>query len=162
MPKLKRLLLENACYHITTRGNQRQTVFDEESDYKHYLMLLVRYKKRYGFKLHGYCLMPNHVHLIGEWMYPLDLSNVMHDLNRAYTSYFNFCYKKVGHLWQGRFKSRVIVKDRYLINCITYIELNPVRANIIDNPMDYLWSSYSERVTEKANNGVKLLDDFYV
>jgi len=74
-----------------------------------------------------------------------DLSNFMHDLSRSYTTYFNEKYEKVGYLWQGRFKSKVIATDRYLLDCINYIELNPVRADIATTPYGYRWSSHMER-----------------
>jgi len=102
MPTGPRLLLANACYHIITRGNQRQQVFLEERDYKAYLLSLRRYKKRYGFLLYGFCLMPNHIHLVGEPKELKGLAKFMQGLTRSYTAYFNRKYKKVGHLWQGR------------------------------------------------------------
>lgn len=146
MPTGPRLLLENACYHIITRGNQGQQVFLDEQDYRAYLLRLSRYKQRYGFLLYGFCLMPNHAHLIGEPKELKNLAKFMQGLQRSYTAYFNKRYRKVGHLWQERFKSKVIVKDDYLIDCIQYIELNPVRANMVRSPADYEWSSYRERV----------------
>jgi len=108
--------------------------------------IVVKYKKRYKFKLYGYCFMPNHVHIIGRVEgNGRNLSKFMHALNMTYTGYFNNKYQKVGHLWQGRFKSRVIVRDKYMIDCINYIELNPVRAGLVESPHEYIWSSYRER-----------------
>ena len=140
-----RLVLDNGCYHITIRGNQRQKVFLHEKDYKKYLEKLKKYKRKYRFRLYGYCLMPNHVHLIGETDEKENLAKFMQGINRSYTAYFNRTYRKVGHLWQGRFKSKIIAKDGYLINSINYIEVNPVRANIVKTPQEYRWSSYMER-----------------
>ena len=140
-----RLVLNNGCYHITTRGNQRQKVFLCEEDYEKYLTMLKKYKRKYTFRLYGHCLMPNHIHLIGEIDKKENLTKFMQGINRAYTAYFNKTYRKVGHLWQGRFKSKIITKDEYLINSINYIELNPVRANIVRFPQEYRWSSYTER-----------------
>lgn len=161
MPTRPRLLLENACYHVITRGNQRQQVFLGEKDYQAYLLALRRYKKRYGFLLYGFCLMPNHIHLLGETREPGNLAKFMQGLNRSYTAYFNKRYKKVGHLWQGRFKSKVIVKDGYLLDCIHYTELNPLRANLVKAAGDYLWNSHRERVLTQ-NTGNKLLDTLYL
>ncbi len=93
--------------------------------------------------------MPNHVHLLGEIANHLMLSNFMHDLNRTYTRYFNNKHKKVGHLWQGRFRSMVITKDKYLIDCLSYIEMNPLRANLVKRPSEYPWNSYNARVLGK-------------
>lgn len=85
----------------------------------------------------------------------------MQGVSRSYTAYFNKRYKKVGHLWQDRFKSKVIVKDNYLIDCIHYIELNPVRANLVKTAADYEWSSYRERILAQGING-KLLDELQI
>ena len=90
--------------------------------------------------------MPNHVHMVGEIRPASNLSCIMRALLRSYTAYFNRKYGKEGHLWQGRFKSRVITKDKYLIDCIGYVESNPVSANIVNSIHEYGWSSYNERV----------------
>ena len=140
-----RLVLDDGCYHITTRGNQRQKVFMREEDYEKYLEKLKKYKRKYHFRLYGYCLMPNHIHITGEIGQKEALAKFMQGINRAYTAYFNKTYGKVGHLWQGRFKSKIVIKDEYLINSINYIELNPVRANMVKTPQEYKWSSYRER-----------------
>ncbi len=145
MPTGPRLLLKNACYHIITRGNQNQRVFLDGQDYEVYISRLKRYKLRYGFLLYAFCLMPNHVHLIGEPKEMVDLAKLMHGPNRSYTAYFNQKYNKVGYLWQGRFKSKVVVKDNYLIDCLNYIASNPVRANMEKTAQEYTWSSYSVR-----------------
>lgn len=161
MPTGPRLLLEKACYHIITRGNQGQLVFLDEHDYRAYLLRLSRYKRRYGFLLYGFCLMSNHVHLIGEPKELKNLAKFMHGLQRSYTAYFNKRYKKVGHLWQERFRSKVIVKDNYLLDCINYVELNPVRANIAMTAADYEWSSHKERILFKNING-KILSELHI
>jgi putative transposase len=157
MPRGPRIAFDNACYHIATRGNQKQRVFLVNEDYVEYLARLKRYKYRYNFRLYGYCLMPNHVHLIGFAQKKQDVSKFMHNLNRSYTAYFNEKYNKVGHLWQGRFKSKIIMKDRYMIDCINYVEQNPIRANLAASPIDYMWNSYAER-TLAINQSGGLLD----
>ena len=153
MPTGPRLVLRHVCYHVITRGNQRQQIFLDKKDYEEFLLRLKKYKKKFEFLLYGFCLMTNHLHMIGEPKEPQNLAKFMHGLLRSYTAYFNKKHKKVGHLWQGRFKSKVIVKDNYLIDCIHYIELNPVRANIVKAASDYLWSSYRERVLSQSING---------
>ena len=151
MPSGPRILLDNACYHITARGNQKQKTFKENKDYEEYLERLQKYKNRHKFKLYGFCLMPNHIHILGEVEKGKNLSKFMHDLTRSYTDYFNKKYGKVGYLWQGRFKSKIILKDRYLIDCLSYIELNPVKDDIVKTPYEYPWSSYGERTMETTN-----------
>ena len=152
MSQMPRVLIENACYHLIARGNQKQIIFLAEEDYKEYLQKLRLYKKRFDFKLYGYCLMPNHVHLVGQPKIAKNLSKLMHGITRSYTAYFNDKYDKVGHLWQGRFKNKVIVKDRYLVDCINYVELNPIRANIVNVVYGYPWSSYRERALDNGSN----------
>ncbi len=154
MPREARVTMEKACYHIITRGNQKQTVFREVSDNQKYLLLLTHYKRRWKFKLYCFCLMPNHVHLIVEVANPADLNKIMHGLNLSYAQYFNLKYGKVGHLWQDRFKSKVITKDAYLLECIKYIEANPVRASLVSNIDDYPWSSWNFKEG-------KILDSLY-
>ena len=156
MPTGPRLLLESACYHIITRGNQKQTVFLESQDYEKYLHILAKYKKRYKFGLYCFCLMPNHIHLIIQVDNPLRLNKVMRGLNLSYTLYFNSKYNKVGHLWQDRFKSRVIDKDSYLLECINYIEANPLRGSLVLHLHEYKWSSYNLRGTNNV-----LLDNLF-
>ena len=152
MPRQARLLLDNGCYHVITRSNQRQTIFKEQDDFNIYLELRYRYKKRYNSKIYGFCLMNNHVHLVME---SDKLSKAMHGINLSYAQYFKYKYRTTGHFWQDRYKSFVIQRDRYIINCITYIEYNPVRAEIVSRPEEYPWSSYTARILGKNN---KLLD----
>ena len=147
MPRTARVFIDNACYHIVSRGNQQQEVFYDEQDYDCCLRLVHKYKIKYGCLIYGYCLMNNHVHLILES--PLGLkamSSFMHGLNQSYAMKFNNKYQKVGHLWQNRYKNFIVLKDRYLINLISYVEFNPVRAGVVSSPEDYLWSSYRARV----------------
>ncbi|MBU1125120.1 MAG: transposase [Candidatus Omnitrophica bacterium] len=146
MPRTARITMENCVYHIITRGNQKQSVFREYSDYEKYLSLLSKYKKRHQFKLYCFCLMPNHVHLILHIEEPVIVNKILRSLNLSYTRFFNFKYKTVGHLWQDRFKSRIIAQDRYLEECMKYIEGNPLRAGLNWYIEDYPWSSYAFRL----------------
>jgi len=140
-----RLLIKNSCYHIFTRGNHKQKIFLSKDDFEFYLHQLKLYKRKFSFLLYGYCLMPNHIHLIGKPIKLQNLPKLMQCLQRSYTAYYNKKYEKVGHLWQGRFKTKAIARDQYLIDCITYVEHNPIRANLVANPKDYKFSSYLER-----------------
>ena len=140
-----RIYIQNACYHIYGRGNQKQNIFIDNMDYEFYLTQLLRYKKRYEFLIYGYCLMPNHVHILGEPREPRKMSTMIQCLHRSYTAYFNNKYKKVGHLWQDRFKAKIILKDDYLMKCTSYIEQNPIRSNLVRNLEDYKFSSFTER-----------------
>jgi len=158
MPRLARAFMDHSCYHIITRGNQRQRVFMRDKDYIRYLEILKKAKQRYDILLYSYCLMPNHVHLLIETESSHNMSKFMQWLNRGYSAYFNASYKTVGHLWQGRFISKPILKDQYMTHCANYIESNPLRVKIsmVDNIADYKWSSYRERC---LSSEVAVLDE---
>ncbi len=152
MSRAQRLIINNASYHIIARGNQKQKTFFEEEDFDKYLDLLRHYKREYHFNLYGYCLMPNHVHIVLEVKNGADLGKIMQGLNQTYTIWFNRKYSKVGHLWQGRYKSMVIQRNKYMLDCLEYVEFNPVRANICKSPFDYTWSSWRVRSGIKEDN----------
>ena len=158
MPAGARIVLDGVLYHLIVRGNQKQKVFREERDFAEYIKRVRKYKRKYKFRLYSYCLMPNHIHLMGEIERKENLAKFMQGLNRSYTAYFNDKYQIPGQLWQGRFKSKIIAKDGYLLDCINYIELNPLKANMIKNPYEYQWSSYRERALGADGRG-RLLDN---
>lgn len=143
MPRTARVAPSEHVYHVLTRGNNRQNVFEDEEDFRKYLELLLRYKEKYQFKLYHYVLMTNHVHLVIE---PSEgggtLSEVMKGINLAYARHYKRKYSHTGHFWQDRYKSIIISKDEYLLACGSYVELNPVRAKMVEDPKDYAWSSY--------------------
>src|SRR4030043_1471070 len=144
MPRTARIAPKECVYHILSRGNNRQDIFKDERDHKKYIEILQKYKDRYRFKLYHYVLMENHVHLVFE---PTDrggsLAEVMKGINLSYAQYYKGRYKHIGHFWQDRYKSIIIGKDEYLLACGSYVELNPVRGNIVNAPKDYKWSSYN-------------------
>lgn len=152
MARPLRVEYDGALYHITARGNERKPIYREEGDYQKFLDILSELPQRYGVIVHGYVLMGNHYHLLIET--PLgNITGVMHYLNSTYTGYFNRKYKRVGHLFQGRYKGFVIEKERYLLSVSRYIQLNPVRAKMVKRPEDYRWSSYSEYIGRGKKNG---------
>ena len=147
--------LQPGCFHVINRGNNGMDVFRDEIDYQHYLNLLRHYKRRYPAKVYAYCLMTNHIHLLMETMESRVLPKVMHGLNLAYSLYYKDRYGWNGHLWQDRYKSYLIEKEKYLVTCIEYIESNPVKAGLVSNGEAYLWCSAQER--DKGNKN-SLLD----
>ena len=143
MPRTARLLAEDLVFHIMTRGNNRHTIFHDYQDYKQYLFLLGLYKEDHGFLLFHYCLMPNHVHIILKNTKDTNLPKFMKQINLSYMKYYKKKYTYDGYFWQGRYKSLIISSDEYLLMCGKYIELNPVRAKLVDDPSKYEYSSYS-------------------
>jgi len=145
MARKPRIQYEGAFYHLIVRGNQRQDIFLDDNDRLTYLEKLKIYKQRCAFELYAYVLMDNHVHLLMETP-KAPVSRIMQMLNFTYTQYFNKKYGKVGHLFQGRYKSYLCDKDAYLLALIRYIHMNPVRAGIVKNIDAYRWSSHRDYV----------------
>lgn len=141
MPRLARQLADESCYHVLTRGNNRAAVFHEPADYQRYGQLVLEYFSDHHVQLYHYCLMTNHVHLIVRAMTALGLRRAMQGLNLRYALSYKRKYGHTGHFWQDRFKSLLIGDDAYLLACGAYVDLNPVRARMVQQPQDYPWSS---------------------
>jgi putative transposase len=151
MPRLQRQLLSHSCYHIITRGNNRHDVFENDDDYMYFLDLIKRFKTEHPFDLFHYCLMSNHVHMLVKTNKDSDFSTFMKRLNLAYFHHYRNSYGWIGHFWQDRFKSQAVGKDEYFIQCGKYIELNPVRAGIVDTPEKYRYSSFGHYAEGKIS-----------
>jgi len=141
MARPLRIEYPGAVYHITSRGNERRPIFMDEEDRKTFLTLFCHVNKRYNWLCHAYCLMDNHYHILIETSEG-NLSIGMRQMNGVYTQAFNRRHKRVGHLFQGRFKAIVIQKDSHLLEVCRYVVLNPVRAKIVEKPEQWKWSSY--------------------
>jgi len=142
MPRQSRLVLPGVALHVIQRGNNRLKCFFRESDYVLYLLHLRELAEKFGCELHAYCLMTNHVHLLMTPSTADGLSALMRNLGQRYVQYVNRTYGRTGTLWEGRFRSCIAESARYVLACYRYIELNPVRAGIVDEPGGYSWSSY--------------------
>ncbi|MDH3975021.1 MAG: transposase [Deltaproteobacteria bacterium] len=158
MPRKPRIEFEGAFYHVTTRGNQRQNIYKDEEDFRKYLEILTRYKKRYGFNLYAYVLMSNHVHLLVETG-SISLSKIFQGINQSFTLYFNKKYNLSGHLFQGRYRAILCEKDAYLLSLLKYIHLNPVRAGMVKDVKDYRWSSHKVYTGETKQTELIDADD---
>ncbi|MCD6571407.1 MAG: transposase, partial [Deltaproteobacteria bacterium] len=145
MSRPLRIEYAGALYHITARGNDGNPIYKQEGDYQKFLEILSELSQRYHAIIHGYVLMGNHYHLLIETP-DGNITRVMHFLNATYTGYFNKKYKRVGHLFQGRYKGFVIEKESYLVSVSRYIHLNPKRAGLVKRPEEYKWSSYPDYI----------------
>ena len=141
MARPLRIEYAGALYHITSRGNARQAIYRNDEDRKNFLTLLNKTCERFKWYCHAYCLMDNHYHLLIETNTPT-LSKGMKYLNGSYTQLFNHSHKRVGHVFQGRFKGILVEKESYLLELSRYIVLNPVRARMVKSAKDWSWSSY--------------------
>jgi putative transposase len=161
MPRSARLVIPNHPHHIIHRGHNRQPVFMSDDDYLYYLDNLQEWKTKLQCKLYSFCLMTTHVHLIldpGE--NEANLAKLMKRVAGRQTRYVNKLEKRTGTLWEGRYKSSPISADSYLMACCRYIELNPVRAFLVDHPGSYQWSSYAEKTG--GTNKMVDADPFYI
>ena len=153
MARRPRLFAPGVLYHVIVRGNQRQKTFTAESDYQAYIERLARYRKKYDYVLHAYCLMPNHVHLLVESS-EQPLAKFMQGLQQSYSQYFNLRHRKTGHVFEGRYKAILCQKDQYLLQLIRYIHLNPVRAGMVRSPERYRYSGDHVYLQGKATETI--------
>ena len=142
MPRRTRMYLPGLPYHVVQRGNNREPCFIETENYQFYLELWESLSRRYGVSVHGYCLMTNHIHFLVTPNNKLSISNTMKVVGSRYAQYINKKYRRTGTLWEGRHRSSLVQSNRYLLTCMRYIELNPVRSGMVERPEEYLWSSY--------------------
>ena len=143
-----RIQFEDAVYHVSCRGNARQDIFADDSDRGYLLFLLGRAAERFGLEFFGFCLMPNHYHLFLRTPRG-NLSQAMHWINAGYTIHFNWRHQRIGHLFQGRFKSVLVVDDTHYMHLSMYVHLNPVRAGLVEDPADFRWSSYRDYISRE-------------
>jgi REP-associated tyrosine transposase len=146
MPRSARATPGGYCYHVLNRGNARRTVFHKNADYAAFLKLLQQADERTPIRLIGYCLMPNHFHLVVWPNGDRDLSKYMQWLMTAHVRRYHRHYHSTGHVWQGRFKVFSIQEDLHLLTVLRYVERNPVRAGLVERAEDWRWSSASPRL----------------
>ena len=141
MARSLRIEYSGAFYHVTSRGNERKTIFSDAWDLEKFLSFLESAVERHGALVHAYSLMGNHYHLLLETP-NANLSRIMRDINSSYSTYFNVKWKRTGHLFQGRYKAILVESDAYAAELSRYIHLNPVRAKMCEAPEEYPWMSY--------------------
>ncbi|CAM4308685.1 REP-associated tyrosine transposase [Vibrio neonatus] len=136
-----RLEFSGALYHITSRGNERKCIYASDEDFELFLDVLGQVCEHYNWVVHAYCLMSNHYHLLLETP-DGNLSQGMRHLNGVFTQSINRKHKRVGHLFQGRYKAILVDKENYLLELCRYIVLNPLRAKMVENLDEWQWSSW--------------------
>jgi putative transposase len=142
MPRLPRPVENGLVFHAINRGNNRADVFTDADDCTAFLGALAKAKRRYPFRLLGYCLMTNHFHLLLRPEQKVSVSRILQSVTVAHTWGHHKRHRTVGHVWQGRFKSPVVQDDAHLLTVLRYIEANPLRAGLVTDPADYPWSSF--------------------
>ena len=141
MARPLRLNVRGGFYHVVSRGNERRTIYPKTEDRRRFLVIFEKVTKTFNVRCHSYCLMGNHYHLLLETP-DGNISKAIRQLNGVYAQWFNRRHQRVGHLFQGRFTSRLIDVDAYLLAVARYIVQNPVRANLVAHPSSWIWSSY--------------------
>jgi REP element-mobilizing transposase RayT len=153
MGRKPRVHFSGAVYHVISRGNQKQTIFEDQDDFLRFRKFLEDTQRRFDFRMYAYVLMPNHFHLLLEVrLHPL--FKVMQTLLYRYAQYFNNRHRKVGHLFQGRYRAILCEKDSYLLELVRYLHLNPVRAKLAVDATDYPWSSHAAFLKGRDENGL--------
>lgn len=156
MPRKPRVFVDDGQYHLIARGNNRLFIFAVPGGYEAFLQILQKSKEKYRWKLFHYCLMTNHIHLLGTILRGDELPKLMQYLLFEYSRWYRKHNEYVGHLWQGRYKNEIILKESYFLECGRYIERNPLRAKIVKQLEDYSWSSYRHYALGEKN---PLIDD---
>lgn len=142
MARLSRLTVPGYPHHVIQRGNNRQAIFASSADYQMLLALLLENAQKFGVAVHAYVLMTNHFHILATPEKSDGLPLMMQAVGRRYVRYFNDRQGRSGTLWEGRYRSTLIQTDRYLLICMAYFDLNPVRAGLVREAKDYEWSSH--------------------
>lgn len=150
MARPLRLEFAGALYHITSRGNRRDDIYETDADRQAFISILGQVCENYNWVCHAYCLMSNHYHLLIETP-DSNLSRGMRQLNGIYTQNFNRDHGRVGHVFQGRYKAILVEKESYLLELSRYIVLNPVRAGMVRSAKDWPWSSYRATVGQSSS-----------
>ena len=148
MTRPLRIELAGGVYHVTSRGDRRENIYFCDADRRAWLELLGKVCERFNWMCHAWCQMSNHYHIVVETVEG-NLSQGMRQLNGVYTQHINSAYQRVGHVFQGRYKSILVEKESYLLELARYVVLNPVRAGIVDDPQQWPWSSYAAMTGEK-------------
>jgi len=143
MPRTAREKSKSGIYHIILRGVNKQTIFEDEEDAEKFMQVLEDYKEKSGYKIYGYCLMGNHVHLLIKEEKE-ELGIVLRRIGASFVYWYNWKYDRIGHLFQDRYKSEVVEDENYLFTVIRYIHQNPLKAGLVKEILEYKWSSYSE------------------
>ncbi len=154
MARLPRVTLPGYPHHVIQRGNNRQTIFASPQDHQTYLDLLTESARTFEVEVHAYVLMSNHFHLLVTPRTAEGLPLMMQAVGRRYVRYFNDLHRRSGTLWEGRYRSTVIEAEPYLLACMAYLDLNPVRAGVVALAADYPWSSYRHYTGERIDKTI--------
>jgi putative transposase len=155
MARLPRLTVPDYPHHVIQRGNNRQRIVIDDLDRQHLLDLWQQHASEWGVAIHAYVIMDNHFHLLATPQTSLSLPRMMQAVGRSYVRHFNLRHSRTGALWEGRYRSNLIESERYLLTCMIYIDLNPVRAGVVNDARDFRWSSHRHHIGLASDKLVK-------
>lgn len=159
MPRMARKSLETSFFHIMVQGMNKEYIFNSRNDKDKYLYIINKYKDEYNVELLSYCIMDNHTHLLIYTEQISDMSKFMHSVNCSYSVYYNKINDRVGYVFRDRYKSEPIYKEDYLLKCINYIHMNPVKAGIVRDAKEYNYSSCNQYIKNEGISKSKILSD---
>lgn len=159
MPRMARKSLETSFFHIMVQGMNKEYIFNSRNDKDKYLYIINKYKDEYNVELLSYCIMDNHAHLLIYTEQTSDMSKFMHSVNCSYSVYYNKINDRVGYVFRDRYKSEPIYKENYLLKCINYIHMNPVKAGIVRDAKEYNYSSCNQYIKNEGIAKSKILSD---
>ena len=152
---MPRFFAPDVPLHVIQRGNDRAPIFAEPHDLRFFRACLLRASREHGVAIHAYVLMTNHVHLLATPRQATSMPKMMQSIGRVYVQYFNATYRRSGTLWEGRYRAAIVDDEHYLLTCMRYIELNPVRAQMVASPGQFLWSSVRANACGAADDLVE-------
>ncbi len=144
MPRKRRTYIAGLSLHVMNRGHNRSPIFDEDLDHETFLAILRHATVHFEVHVHGFALMKNHFHLQVTPQNPTGLARAMKEIGQRYTGYYNRKHKTIGSIWNGRYKDVLIEDAHQWLRCLKYIDLNPVRAGVVERPEEYCWTSYRQ------------------
>ncbi len=162
MPRSARIILNDSYYHIITRGIDARKLFRYSSDCQNFKKIVVQYLEKFPVTIHNYCFMPNHIHFLVYVKQGNALPKFMQAILQVYAYRFREKYRSLGFVFQNRYKSNVIENRSYLLECARYIERNPLRANLVQNILDFPWSSFHFYATGKEDEIIKAVNPLYL
>jgi len=162
MPRGARIIVDNTYYHIITRGIDQRKLFRYPADYQSLKRIILDYLEKFPVSIHNYCFMPNHLHFLVYVKQGAVLPKFMQAILQVYAYQFRAKFKSTGFVFQNRYKSKIIEKASYLLECARYIERNPLRANLVENLLDFSWSSFHFYATGKKDEIIKEVNPLYL
>ncbi len=156
MPRPRRVYVPGMSVHVYNRGANKATIFHDDGDCQQFLAIAQQAGDTNGLAVHGFTIMSTHFHLIATPQHKDALSSALHDIDGRYSKYYNNRYRRIGPTWNGRYGARLLRNERYWLSCLRYVEHNPVKAQLVETPEAYEWTSYRVHALGETNDWLVL------